>query len=70
MALLQRKKPEYVGTGPRWLNLEAAAAYIGARPWFVSELIRKGTIPHHTVGKGFSIDKLDLDKFMETTKVL
>lgn len=78
------KKKKAVATNPagvdphlpesRMLTIPQAAAYIGARPFFVRTLCwqqrrtGKGGIPYIILGKRIVIDKSDLDKYIESQK--
>lgn len=54
--------------GKRWFKLTDAAVYMAAHLWFVRELIRNGKIPHQKVGRGYVLDKIDLDRYLESNK--
>jgi excisionase family DNA binding protein len=61
--------PVFIGTGNRGLEMKEAAEYIGAKEWFVRRLVRRGGIPYMVFGRTYVIDKLDLDRFMEKSKL-
>ena len=49
------------------LHLKNSAAYLDVRLWTVRQLIPDGVLV--PIGNKFFIDRLDLDKFIEKTKV-
>lgn len=48
----------------RWLDVRAAAEYLGVTVSFVRGLIWDGAIPYVKAGKKFVVDARDLDAFM------
>lgn len=75
---MKKSKQSPVATGvpgvePRMLTIPQAAAYLGARPFFVRTLCwdrrrGKGGLPYLTFGKRIVIDKADLDRYIESQK--
>ena len=55
--------------GPRLLNLKDAAKYLSAHVWALRTMVRKRQIPHVRIGRGYLIDRTDLDKLVETNKI-
>jgi excisionase family DNA binding protein len=55
--------------GPRLLNLQDAARYLSAHVWAVRQMVRKRQIPYVRIGRGYLIDRLDLDRLVEKNKV-
>jgi excisionase family DNA binding protein len=60
------KKPvvllQPITAGPHLLSIKDAAAYLGARVWAIRQLLRNRQLPYVPVGRGFKIDKVDLDR--------
>jgi excisionase family DNA binding protein len=56
-------------SGPRLLNIKAAASYLGAHAWAVRQMVRSRQLPHVKIGHGYLIDKLDLDRYIERNKI-
>jgi excisionase family DNA binding protein len=54
---------------PRLLSIKDAAAYLGARVWAIRQMMRKRELPYLPVGRGFKIDKIDLDRWIERQKI-
>jgi excisionase family DNA binding protein len=73
MALQKRFKkpavPIVAISGPRLLSIKDAATYLGARVWAIRQLVRNREIPYVPVGRGFKIDKIDLDRWIERQKI-
>jgi excisionase family DNA binding protein len=61
--------PETVASGPRLLNISQAAAYLSAHPWAIRQKIREFKIPHVRLGRGYLVDKLDLDAYIAKNKI-
>ena len=61
--------PQPISAGPRLLSIKDAAAYLGARVWAVRQMVRKRELPYVPVGRGFKIDKIDLDRWIERQKI-
>ena len=55
---------------PRNLNVTQAAQYLGATPWFVRSLAWERAIPYTRLGKRLLFDRLDLDQFLVSQKVM
>jgi excisionase family DNA binding protein len=55
---------------PRNLNVTQAAQYLGATPWFVRSLAWERAIPYTRLGKRLLFDRIDLDQFLESQKVM
>ncbi len=78
MSLQSRfKKPAIANvvpfSGPRLMSPEKAAEYIGHSVDLVYDMIRDGEIPYVKKGNGtkrtqYVIDRLDLDKWIESKK--
>jgi excisionase family DNA binding protein len=56
-------------SGPRLLNLQDAAKYLSAHVWALRQMVRKRQVPHVRIGRGYLIDRLDLDRLIEKNKV-
>jgi excisionase family DNA binding protein len=52
----------------RWLDVRAAADYVGSTVSFIRGLIWDGTLPYTRAGKKFIIDVCDLDAYMVREK--
>lgn len=50
---------------PRSMSVETAARYIDATPWNVEELCRSGQIVAFKQGKRWTVDRLELDRYVE-----
>jgi excisionase family DNA binding protein len=61
--------PPPISSGPRLLSIKDAAGYLGARVWSVRQMLRKRELPYVPVGRGFKIDKIDLDRWIEREKI-
>ena len=61
--------PAVAISGPRLLSIKDAAAYLSARVWAIRQLVRNREIPYVPVGRGFKIDKIDLDRWIERQKI-
>ncbi len=55
---------------PRMLNVRAAAEYLGATVWFLRTLAWEKKIPHAIFGNRLLFDKADLDRYVESQKVV
>jgi excisionase family DNA binding protein len=69
-----RKKPSPVqlvnnSVGPRLLNLKQSAEYLSAHPWALRQMVRTRQIPHVRIGRGYLIDRADLDRYIEKNKI-
>jgi|HubBroStandDraft_6_1064221.scaffolds.fasta_scaffold31221_3 excisionase family DNA binding protein len=49
---------------PRSMSVETAARYIDATPWNVEELCRSGQIVAYKQGKRWTVDRLELDRYV------
>jgi excisionase family DNA binding protein len=49
---------------PRSMSVETAARYIDATPWNVEELCRSGRIVAFKQGKRWTVDRLELDRYV------
>jgi excisionase family DNA binding protein len=63
-------KIENLPVEPRLLNIKRAAQYLGTAVWTVRELVWSRQIPYLQLGRGYLFDIKDLDKFVESRKVL
>jgi excisionase family DNA binding protein len=52
----------------RWLDVRAAAEYVGSTVSFIRGLIWDGAVPYTRAGKKFIIDVRDLDAYMVREK--
>jgi len=52
----------------RLLTVPQAAAYLSCAIWTVRQLIWSGELPVVKPGKGYLIDRQDLDRWIERTK--
>jgi excisionase family DNA binding protein len=74
MSLQERyKKKEVSGmpsavVGQRWFKLVEAAAYMASHKHFVRDLILAGKIPHQKTGRGYVLDRVDMDRYLEQNK--
>jgi excisionase family DNA binding protein len=55
-------------TERRWIDVKAAAVYLGATVTFVRSLLWDGEVPFVRAGKKFIIDRNDLDAYMQRRK--
>jgi excisionase family DNA binding protein len=53
---------------PRLFNIAEAAKYMSCSVWFVRTMIWGGRIPYLKLGKGYQLDRSDLDKFIDSEK--
>ena len=53
----------------RLLKLHDAAKYLSAHPWALRMMVRNREIPYLKIGRGYLIDRADLDRFIERQKV-
>jgi excisionase family DNA binding protein len=53
---------------PRGLGIHEAAQYLSVTVCFVRALITTGEIPYVIAGKRFILDRLDLDRWLESRK--
>jgi len=53
----------------RLLNVKDAAKYIAGHEWYIRTLIRNRQIPYLVVGRGYAVDRTDLDRFIEKQKL-
>jgi len=68
---IQAAEPEQVGnTTPRLLNIPDAAKYMGCTVWFVRTLIWGRQLAHVRFGKRFLLDRSDLDRFIDSQKIV
>jgi excisionase family DNA binding protein len=56
-------------TGPRLLRVKPAAAYLSLGVGTLRKMVKDRTIPHIPEGNKILIDRLDLDRFIESRKV-
>jgi excisionase family DNA binding protein len=56
-------------TGPRLLRIKPAAAYLSLGVGTLRKMVKDRTIPHIPEGNKILIDRLDLDRFIESRKV-
>ena len=61
--------PETAAGGPRLLNLKKSAEYLSAHLWALRKLVRTRQIPHVRLGRGYLIDRADLDRYIEKNKI-
>ena len=54
---------------PRLVNLQEAARYLSAHPWALRQMVRRREIPYVKLGRGYLIDRHDLDVFIAKNKV-
>jgi excisionase family DNA binding protein len=52
----------------RGLRIQDAPHYLSATPCFIRSLIARGGLPFVKVGKRFVIDRLDLDRWLDSQK--
>lgn len=55
--------------GPRLLNLKQSAEYLSAHPWALRRMVRERRIPHLKIGRGYLIDRHDLDSYISKNKI-
>src|SRR6266853_481904 len=53
---------------PPLLNIPPAATYMGCSIWFVRSIIWGRRIPFVKFGKRYLLDRIDLDKFIDSEK--
>jgi excisionase family DNA binding protein len=51
---------------PRLLRIADAAKYLSATTWQIETLLREKTIPSFVIGKRRVVDRLELDRYVET----
>lgn len=56
-------------SGPRLLKLQDAANYLSAHVWALRVMVRERRIPYVRIGRGYLIDRADLDKLIEKNKI-
>ena len=49
--------------------MEDGAKYMAIHVWALRQIIRKGKIPFQTVGRGYILDSVDMDRYLEKNKV-
>lgn len=54
----------------RALSIQLSATYLTVTPCFIRHLIAAGEIPFVLAGKRFILDRLDLDHWLESQKVI
>jgi excisionase family DNA binding protein len=57
------------GIGKRLLSVTEAAEYLGRTPWGIRGLIDNGKIPVVRIDRRVQIDRHDLDRIIEMSKV-
>jgi excisionase family DNA binding protein len=69
--LRTKKSPSSPGPSPqspdpnqRWLNVELSAQHVDVCPQVIRDLIRSGELRAVKLGKGYKIDRADLDELM------
>jgi excisionase family DNA binding protein len=62
----QRRITWYQEEGKRWLNVKEAAEYVSCSVWAIQQLIRDGKLPYRKVGRRFVVDRIDLDRYLES----
>lgn len=50
----------------RWLNLEEISKHLGVSKDTIRTWIRKGTIPHHKVGRQYKFRVSEVDAWIES----
>lgn len=50
----------------RWLNLEEISKHLGVSKDTIRAWIRKGTIPHHKVGRQYKFRVSEVDAWIES----
>jgi excisionase family DNA binding protein len=63
------QSPETSAGEPRLLTLKKSAEYLSAHPWALRQMVRTRQIPHVRIGRGYLIDRLDLDRYIAKNKV-
>lgn len=51
---------------PRLLRIADAAKYLSATTWQIETLLREKTIPSFVIGKRRVVDRLELDRYVES----
>jgi excisionase family DNA binding protein len=54
---------------PRCMNLRDSAKYLGVKLWTVRELVKNHKIAYLKLGRGFQIDRVDLDAYISKNKI-
>ena len=62
--LVHRKSPE-LEPAKRWLNIRDAAAYASAKICAIRKLIAERKIKAQKLGRGFVIDRFEIDRYLE-----
>lgn len=60
--------PDPSAAPARCLNVNQAAAYIGATVWFIRNLAWSNAVPHMRLGSRILFDKSDLDAYIDRVK--
>ena len=59
-----------VSLQPRCLGVVAAAHYLGATVWAMRVLAWEKKVPHVRIGSRILFDRADLDRYIESQKVI
>lgn len=54
----------------RLFSIREAGIYLGRSPWTVAEMVRTGKLPYVPDGRRKLLDIQDLNKWIETSKVI
>ena len=46
--------------------MKEAAEYVSCSVWAIQQLIRDGKLPYRKVGRRFVVDRIDLDRYLES----
>ena len=54
---------------PRLLSQQDAASYLGISYWTVRDLVFRHELPHVKIGRRILVDRIDLDAYLERSKI-
>lgn len=67
--MTQKKKTVINKVDKIWLSVQEAANYIGMSKTYISDLRKKGILPHCMIGNAVFFLKADIDNMMEKHRV-
>ena len=62
------KLPDCAGE-PRLLSQQDAASYLGISYWTVRDLVFRRELPFVKIGRRILVDRIDLDAYLERSKI-
>ena len=54
---------------PRLLSQQDAASYLGISYWTVRDLVFRHELPHVKIGRRILVDRIDLEAYLERSKI-